>query len=236
MQSTGMFVTRLFKERISSRAPLPLPLPLTLSVALLLGAGSGCASRNPNSAGYQFPGENGAVAGSAAPRSTNSGPVTASMLRIGDMVTVSFSDVPAPGLPEIRARIPDDGMLTLHYNVRVKAAGLIIPDLEKEIRAAFVPKMFRNLTAIVRTEDRDFYVGGEVKQPNRYPLRYGDMTVLRAIDSAGGFTEFANRSKIDLRRQDGTTVRLSEKKINRGQMVDLPVLANDHIIVRKRWW
>jgi protein involved in polysaccharide export with SLBB domain len=152
------------------------------------------------------------------------------------MVTVSFSDTPPPGLQEIRARIPDDGMLTLHHSVRIKAAGLSVPELERQIRAAFVPKMYRNLTAIVRAEDRDYFVGGEVKAPNRYPLRGGDMTVLRAIDSAGGFTEFANRNKIDLRRQDGTKVRLSEKKIIRGEMVDLPVLANDHIKVNKRLW
>ncbi len=161
-------------------------------------------------------------------------PMTSSKLRVGDMVTISFSDVPAPGLQFIQARIPDDGMLTLHYSVRVKAAGLTIPEVERDIRAAYVPRLFRNLTAIVRTDERgDFYVGGEVKMPNRFPLR-GDMTVLRAIDSAGGFTEFANHNKIELRRQDGTRVWLSEKKVSDGKAVDLPVMPNDHITVKRR--
>ncbi len=157
----------------------------------------------------------------------------ASSLRVGDLISVSFSDVPAPGLAEVRARIPDDGMLQLHNNVRVRAAGVSIPELERTIRAAYVPSLYRNLTAIVRADDRYFYVGGEVKTPNRYKLE-SEMTVLRAIDSANGFTEFANHNKIELRRQDGSAVTLSEKKIRKGEQIDLPVMPNDHITVKRR--
>ena len=235
---------RLFLERAGT-------ILATLALAaLFVTAGAGCASRNPNTSAYQFPGEfPGELPGGSrpptapaavqSPAGTNvlvpSGIMASSLLRVGDMINVSFSDVPAPGLVDIRARIPGDGMLTLHYNVRVMAAGRTIPDLEREIRGAYVPKMYRNLTAIVRAEERFFFVGGEVRVSNRYPLQ-GDMTVLRAIDSAGGFTEFANRKKIELRRQDGTVVMLSEKKIRDGQGQDLPVLANDRITVGKRWW
>lgn len=161
--------------------------------------------------------------------------VAASSLRVGDMISVSFSDVPPPGLVEVRARIPDDGMLQLHNNVRVRAAGVSIPELERTIRAAYVPSLYRNLTAIVRADDRYFYVGGEVKTPNRYKLE-SEMTVLRAIDSANGFTEFADHNDILLRRQDGSMVTLSEKKIRKNQQVDLPVMPNDHITVKRRFF
>jgi polysaccharide export outer membrane protein len=221
-----------------------------LSVALLaalVAGGAGCASSNPNASSYQFPGENGAetakVAGTTAPGTASPiapgagsplvGSGVSSMLRVGDMLTVAFSDVPPPGLLEVKTRISDNGMITLHHNVQVSAAGRTIPELEGVIRAEYVPRLYRNLTAIVRAEDRFFYIGGEVKLPNRYPLQ-GDMTVLRAIETAGGFTDFAARGRIELRRQDGRLYKLSEKKIKVNPALDLPVLANDHIVVRRR--
>jgi protein involved in polysaccharide export with SLBB domain len=196
---------------------------LALAVTVLV---TGCAHSDPNTSSYRFPEEGTSGSVPAIPTSS-------STLRIGDMITVSFSDLPSPGIPEVKARIPADGMLTLNYNVRVQAAGRTIPQLEQEIRAAFVPKYYRQLTAIVRAEDRAFYVGGEVRTPNRFPL-LGEVTVLRAIETAGSFTDYANRNKIELRRENGQTFMLSEKEIKKNPALDLPVLANDHIRVHRR--
>src|SRR6185503_2922488 len=99
-------------------------------------------------------------------------------------------------------RVPDSGVITLPYNVRVHAAGKSTGQLEQDIREAYVPAYFVNLTAIVTTEERSFIVDGEVRQPGQKPYT-GEVTVLRAIGTAGGFTEFANRKKIQLRRQNG---------------------------------
>ena len=112
---------------------------------------------------------------------------------------VNFTDVPPPGLLEIKTRIPADGMITLHYNVRVKALGKTIDELQRDIRAAYVPSLYVNLTANVKTDERAYFVGGEVRTPNRMVYQ-ASMTVLRAIDTAGGFTDFANKKKIELRR------------------------------------
>lgn len=194
---------------------------LTLACAAIGLAG--CASNNPNAdGGFQFPGENAQKPLGAS-----------SMLRVGDMITVNFSDVPTPGLQEIKARIPDDGMLTLHMNIRVKAAEKTIPQLEKDIREAFVPRYFRQLTAVVRAEDRWFFVGGEVRTPNRYQL-VGELTVLRAIETAGGFTDYAKRTKIELRRENGERYLINERKAKENPALDLPVMANDHITVKRR--
>lgn len=249
MEPTRTTVLPIFSDRVGRILALA-----ALAVGLLAFCGAGCRSGDPNAASYRFPDQGGTAAvpapaapapapapapGTATPAPAPVAPIPAALasstLHVGDLVTVSFSDVPHPGLQEVRSRIPEDGMLTLHHNVRVKAAGRTIPDLERDIRSAFVPRLYRNLTAIVRAEDRFFYVGGEVKVNNRYQLQ-SEMTVLRAIDSAGGFTEFADRNRIELRRQDGTVVMLSEKKIKKGQAVDLPVQANDHITVKKRWF
>src|SRR4051812_45198951 len=46
---------------------------------------------------------------------------SASILQKGDMVSVTFSDIPLPGMPEVKQRIPDDGKLSLPLDVNVQA-------------------------------------------------------------------------------------------------------------------
>src|SRR5437868_6490774 len=58
-----------------------------------------------------------ATGGTSSPQSTGS----ASILQKGDMVSVTFSDIPLPGMPEVKQRIPDDGKLSLPLDVNVQA-------------------------------------------------------------------------------------------------------------------
>lgn len=209
---------------------------------------AGCASNpndnlNPSKRAMVFPGEQPAtpstdIATTGQPPAVPADPALQSdpsKLIVGDLLSINFSDVPAPGLQEIRTRIPSDGFITLHLNVRIKAAGRSIAELQQEIRKAYVPSLFVNLTAVVKTEERFFYVGGEVKVPNRQ-LYLGNVTVLRAIETAGGFTDFANRKKIQLRRASGETLTINALKAEKDISLDPQVLPNDHITVpRTRW-
>jgi polysaccharide export outer membrane protein len=160
-----------------------------------------------------------------------------SILRVGDPLTVSFTDIPVltSGMHEQKVRIPEGGTITLPYNVRVMAAGKTVSQLEKDVRDAYVPAYFVNLTAIVNTEERFFYVDGEVKLPGRQGFS-GELTVLRAIGTAGGFTDFANRRKIQLRRQNGQTFFINWNKAIDHPELDLPVYPNDHIFVKRTIW
>jgi polysaccharide export outer membrane protein len=158
---------------------------------------------------------------------------TGSTLRVGDFITVAFSDIPpatAMMTREQRVRIPDDGMITLPYNVRVQAAGRSTSQLESDIRAKYVPDLFQSLTAIVTPDARFFYVGGEVKGPGKQPY-IGTVTVLRAIETAGGFTDFARRSKIEIRREDGAVEYVNWKKARKRPKLDVQIFPNDHVIV-----
>jgi polysaccharide export outer membrane protein len=47
---------------------------------------------------------------------------------------------------------------------------------------------------------------GEVRRPDRYDLR-GRATVLDALAMAGGFAEFAARTRVVILRHNGTTVK-----------------------------
>jgi len=162
-------------------------------------------------------------------------PDTGSTLRVGDYISISFTDVPpiaSAQFKDQKIRIPDDGMITLPYNVKVQAVGKKVPELEADIRAKYVPGLFQNFTAIVTPQERVYYVGGQVRMPGRQPY-IGEVTVLRAIETAGGFTDFARRSNIEVRRQNGTVQRVNWKKINKNPKLDLLIFPNDYIIVHK---
>jgi len=167
------------------------------------------------------------------PLDTNSG----SMARVGDFLYVSFTDLPAIAGGQFRdqkIRISDDGMITLPYNVRVQAAGRPFSEVEADARARYVPAYFQQFTIIIKPEERFYYVGGEVRIPGLRPY-FGNMTVLRAIDTAGGFTDFAKRSHIEVRRENGKTELVNWKKARKDSKLDLPIFPNDHIIVTKGW-
>jgi polysaccharide export outer membrane protein len=205
-----------------------------LCAAALLAS---CSS-DPNPTERVFPpaGSYGAPIGWAADGNTNAPGLLAKegfdTLRVGDPLTIAFADVPPLSMREQHVRIPDSGVITLPYNIRVQAAGKSTGQLEQDIREAYVPKYFVNLTAIVTTEERSYIVDGEVRNPGQKPYT-GESTVCRAIGAAGGFTEFANRRKIQLRRPNGQKFILNYNKVIDKPELDMPVYPNDHIIVGK---
>lgn len=168
--------------------------------------------------------------------STNSQP-SAEIIQPGNVVTVTFSDLPQGSQPPPFTQIVrDDGTITLIYNQPFHAAGKRVGELEQEIRNFYVPAYFRNLTvtAIISFENRFYYVEGEVRQPNKVPYVAGT-TVSKAIATAGGFTDFANKRKVKLIRADGR----GSQTINFNKVLDHPeldpqVYPNDRIHVPRR--
>jgi protein involved in polysaccharide export with SLBB domain len=170
-------------------------------------------------------------------RGTNIGGVGGvGVVRVGEMVIVSFADQP-PGqaLQEVKTRLAEDGKLTLPFNVTVQATGKTTRQLEQEIRGLYVPRLFNYLTVTVKTEERFYVVGGEVKLPGQKPY-FGPVTVLRAIDTAGGPTDFANMKKIELTRENGQKVVINGPKAAKDSKLDPEVFPNDHITVPKGFW
>jgi polysaccharide export outer membrane protein len=169
------------------------------------------------------------------PRATvESGLIGAGAFGIGDQVIVTFSD---PQLQTHEERIKGDGTITLHLIGPVKAAGKTPGDLQKEIQDLYVPKYYQSgrLTVTVKSQERAYYVGGEVKAPSRQV--YSDaITVTKAIQTAGDFTDFANKKKVRLTRADGRTITVNCKKIQEDSTLDPPVFPGDKIHVPRRLW
>jgi polysaccharide biosynthesis/export protein VpsN len=120
--------------------------------------------------------------------------------RVGDQVAIMFSGPLEPIQPH-EERIKEDGTITLPLVGSVTAAGKSPGELQKEIHDLYVPKYYvpGRLTVTVRSQELVFYVGGEVK--NEGPKMYvGETTVTKAIQAAGGFSEYANKKKVKLTR------------------------------------
>ena len=155
-------------------------------------------------------------------------------LRAGELLTITFSDLVNP-VPPFEGRIREDGTIALLLNQTFTAVGKTIVELEKEIRDRYVPKLFVNLTATVRVHDRFFYVGGEVRLPSRQEYR-SDITVLGAVAAAGGFTDFANRKRVQIIRGDNRKLKVNCEMARERPELDLPIYPNDRVIVPRRFW
>ena len=210
---------------------LPKLLPMNLNIfqlirqggllllpVILLGLG-GCAT--PNNSAVMAP-----------PSSEYSGDTAVARLHVGDNIGVVLDGLPEQ-MPPHEETIKEDGTITLDLVGHVKAAGRTPGELQDAIHDLYVPKYFTHITVTVKTGDRVFYVRGEIKNPGRQ-IYVGQITLSKAITSAGDFTDFANRSKIWLIRANGQRFKLNGNDILDGTAPDPQVYPGDQIEVTRR--
>src|ERR1044071_1140947 len=154
------------------------------------------------------------------------------MIYVGDSLTVNFSYLPTVQ-PQLQVQVDENGKITLIENETFTAAGKTRAQLEKEVRDRYVPDKFKKMTVNIMQPERLFYVGGEVKNPNRQSY-IGPITVLKAIQSAGDFTDFAQRKRVKLTRLNGKTYIINALKARDEPKLDLPVFPGDTIHVPRR--
>jgi protein involved in polysaccharide export with SLBB domain len=172
---------------------------------------------------------------SSAPASS-SGLETDHLLRVGDTLTVTLTDTPVT-IPTFQGPIGDDGSITLTLNQTFKAAGKSPGDLAKDIREGYVPRYYKYMTVSVNQLDstRWYYVDGEVRTPNRQ-IYNSRITVLKAIASAGGFTDFAKKTKVIVTRVDGRTQIINCTKALSNPALDLEIYPGDKIHIPRKLW
>ncbi len=151
---------------------------------------------------------------------------------VGDTVVVTLSG-PINEIPVHTEAIKEDGTITMPDIGHVPAAGKTAGELQNAIYSLYVPKYYRHLTVTVNTGDRVYYVTGEVKQPGRQ-LYSGQMTVTKAVTTAGGFTDFANHKKVWLIRAGGQRIKVNCDKAIQDPSQDPSVYPNDQVQVPRR--
>lgn len=97
-----------------------------------------------------------------------------------------------------------DGMITLPLLNDVKAAGLTPMELRDSLMKKLVEFVPSPEVAVIVTEVKSFMISviGQVAKPGRYDLR-SSATIVDALAMAGGFKEFAGRSKVVVLRSEG---------------------------------
>jgi len=200
---------------------------------LVLG---GCSSPNPIPFSDNPQPPLASAGTTAAATGMPSGGLTAARFQVGDTVTVDFSGTGGTDIiPKNVQTIAEDATITLPYIGAVHAAGLTTGELQKEIHDLYVPAYYTRLTVNVSGPQLVYYVGGEVKLPNRYQY-VGPTTVTKAIQAAGDFTDFANRKKVQLIRSNGESTKVNCIKAAKDPSLDPPVYPGDQILVPRRYW
>jgi len=141
--------------------------------------------------------------------------------------------------PEITRTIPvrPDGKISLPLLNDVQAAGLTAMELATSLREGFSKYLTNPQVTVTINEvnSRRVYVTGEVSHPGAFPL-LPNMTVLQALASAAGFTQFAKLKSIYvLRTENGKQVRhpFNYKEVIKGNLAEQNILlqAGDVIVV-----
>jgi protein involved in polysaccharide export with SLBB domain len=158
--------------------------------------------------------------------------------RRGDKITIEFADNPGI-VPQWPQTIREDGTITLPLlpsGQTVVAAGKKKGELETAIHDLYVPKILRRLTVNVRSDQRSYFVTGEVKTPGQKE-HTGLITVMKAVGTAGDFTDYADKKHIDLIRGDGTKIIVNGvKALKDPAKYDKPVYPGDTVRVHRRYW
>jgi polysaccharide biosynthesis/export protein len=141
--------------------------------------------------------------------------------------------------PEISRTAPvrPDGRISLPLINDVQAAGLTSTQLASVITDG-LRKFITNpqvTVGVTEINSRRVYVTGEVTRPGAFPL-LPNMTVLQALSSSGGFSQFAKLKSIYvLRTEDGKQAKhpFNYKQVVSGKKPELniPLQPGDVIVV-----
>ena len=152
-------------------------------------------------------------------------------LRPGDEIVVRIdAGAPTTGSTPADVIIDDEGNISLPLIGTIKAAGLTTSELADRVQANYVPRYYVRCTATVLVAQRFFYVGGEVRSPGRFPWSE-DITLMKAINTAGGFTDYANRGHVELARGKEPLQTFNCDQIQQNPAKDVPVRPGDTVTV-----
>ncbi len=155
------------------------------------------------------------------------------VFRSGDRVVITLSGIPRP--EERQDVIDDAGKVNLPFVGGIHIEGTTPSEAKRKIEQAYIDGgIYRSINVTIVAQEEEFFVQGEVRRPGRHPWRSG-MTLSRAIGVAGGYTEFARRSNVQLTRKEKMTV-YDMNRIESGQERDPLIEPGDTIVVRRRWF
>lgn len=167
---------------------------------------------------------------------TDSGKEDSALVGFYQLRSLDSLKVSLLGIPEekaIETVIDEKGNITLPYiNEPIKADGLTTSELERKIQRIYTDgQIYKNITVNVLTSAKSYYMEGEVRRPQEYPLNRR-ITLLQAIAAASDYTEYANKKNITVTR-NGQILKFNAKELEKYPELDPPIEAGDRIKVHR---
>jgi polysaccharide export outer membrane protein len=130
-----------------------------------------------------------------------------------------------------------DGKISLPLIGDVQAAGISATQLNTEI-VERLQKFYKEppqvSTIVQQVNSYSIYILGEVRSPGKYLVKSGT-TFLQAVTLAGGFTEFASKNKITVRRRSNGNyediISLKYNEIISGLQKNVMMYPGDTVLV-----
>jgi polysaccharide export outer membrane protein len=164
----------------------------------------------------------------------------ANLIEAGTSIVIKIKGIPADEKAKIDAdyRVSEQGKINLPYVGLVNAEGKTKEQLASDIAKAYLeakifiaPAVAIAIGEIPVIRDPVIHIGGQVRKPG--PVLFAEgMTLWKAIQAAGGATEFGSLRRVKLYR-DGEQINYDmEQKEN----LSVPLKADDTIEVPGRYY
>jgi polysaccharide export outer membrane protein len=163
-----------------------------------------------------------------------SGAFAQATLRAGDPIEIRIGGVPNDEQVQVNNSytVDSNGAVSLPYINKVHAQGLTPAQLARSIEETYrASKIYTNpnITISMQPTARFVNVGGAVRNPNRVPFTE-DITLLAAINAAGGFNDFADQKRVRLLRGNEVKV-LDVRQFRRDPSLDVRLQPGDRVEV-----
>jgi polysaccharide export outer membrane protein len=140
---------------------------------------------------------------------------------------------------ETTVTVSPDGFITFPYIGTVKVKEKTLDEIRDSIQSELADGVMKYpvvLVTLKESRSRKFFVYGEVSKPGAYQLE-DNITILRAISVAGGFTKYGSSSRVKvLRERDYApgyeSIRVNIKEVMDGQLEeDIMIRPGDVIVI-----
>lgn len=155
------------------------------------------------------------------------------VFRPGDVMIVRVSGVGESDEGTYEAQVDESGSITMPYLGSVKAEGVTAVVLKERIETLYRMKgIYNNPNITILTQERrTVSVLGEVRAQAR--IAYSkDLTLMSAIATCGGFSEYANKRAIELHRGGRVSI-FDANAIRKNPASDPKLRPDDRIHIRR---
>lgn len=161
------------------------------------------------------------------------------VLRPGDVIEIRLAGVPTDEIASFSAQytIDDQGSVNLPYIGTVKVAGTAPSQAQTVIESKLKSDQIYthpNVTIGMQLGQRFVNVGGSVRAPGRIPYT-PDLTLMSAINAAGGFNDFSDKKRVRLVHESKAQI-FDTRKIFKDPTLDPKVFPGDQIEVPQSLW